>query len=206
MLREIFIGKRPSQFTATHPFVKAFLLSEMFLWSAHNLFMPIIAVYVIKNIKGGTLEAAASGISVYLISRVLFELISGIFISKGSDRKKILIMIVSMTFLSVSYIGFILAKDLVLLFSSYFLMGMSLGLASPARMALFSMHLDRNKETEEWSFHDALSFIGMALAGALGGFVAQAYGFRIVFSISVVLNLLAIVPYVTYFSKAEKKT
>ena len=204
MLKEIFIGKRPSQFTTTHPFVKAFLISEMFLWSAHNLFMPIIAVYVIKNIKGGTLEVAASGISVYLISRVLFELISGMFIAKGSDRRKLLIIISSMAFLSVSYLGFMVATDLLTLFLSYFLMGLSLGLASPVRMALFSTHLDRNKETEEWSFHDALSFIGMALAGALGGFIAQAYGFKIVFSASVILNLFSIVPYIAYFSKVDK--
>ena len=45
----------------------------------------------------------------------------------------------------------------------------------------------------------------MALATALGGFIAASYGFRLLFIIAGLVNLFAIPPYLLYLNRKKKK-
>lgn len=194
MLSDIFLGKRPSNFQI-NPFVKAYIISELFLWSAWSFVAPIFAIFVVNEITGANVETAALAYSIYLISRVLFELISGKFLLKTGDRKKLLLAILGIYCLSIAYVGFWLSTSIIMLFTSYFILGIGLGIASPAKNAIFSIHLDKNKESTEWGISDASSFICMALATALGGFFAHQFGFRPLFLLAAIINLLSIIPY-----------
>lgn len=198
MLKEQFLGRNPSHFLNINPIVKAYIISESFLWSAWNFVTPIFAVFVIQEIEQGNVQVAASAFSIYLVTRVIFELISGNYSAKKSDKKKILITIMGMCCISISYIGFSFTNTIYELFLYYGIAGMGLGIASPAKNALFSVHLDKDKETTEWGMADAAAFISMALATALGGFIAGTYGFHILFIIACTVNLLAIIPYLLY--------
>src|SRR4051812_907721 len=71
------------------PIVKAYIISESFLWSGWNLVIPIVALFVTTDIKGGNIQAAATGYSIYFMTRVVFELISGRYLSKTSDKQKL---------------------------------------------------------------------------------------------------------------------
>jgi MFS family permease len=194
MLSDIFLGKRPSHFKI-NSIVKAYIISELFLWSAWDFVMPIFALFVVTDIARANIETAAFGYSIYLISRVLFELISGRYLYKTGDRKKLLIAIVGIFCLSIAYIGFSISNSIIMLFSFYFILGMGLGIASPAKNAIFSIHLDKNKESTEWGITDAASFICMAMATALGGFFAHQFGFRPLFLLAAIINLFSIIPY-----------
>ena len=198
MIREQFIGRNPSHFQV-NPLVKSFIISEAFIWSALNFFVPIFAVFVTTKIAGGNIQLAASAYSVHLISRVVMELIICKKLTKTRDIDKLKITIAGLFLLSLSYIGFALTRTIIPLFAFYSLTGIGLGIASPAKNSLFSTHLDKNKEPTEWGIYDAVVFFGMALATALGGFIASAYGFELLFILASVLNLIGILPYVLYF-------
>ncbi len=195
MLREKFLGRNPSHFKI-NPIIKAFILSEAFLWSAWNFTTPLFAIFVINDIEGGTIQAAATGYSLYLVTRVIFELISGRLLAKSGDKRKFFLAIFGIFCLSIAYIGFSFSTTILQMFLFYFVVGIGLGTASPAKNSLFSIHLDKNKEATEWSLADAVTFICMALAAALGGFIATQYGFKSLFILASVINFLSIIPYV----------
>lgn len=197
MFIDRFLGRRPSHFEI-NPIVKSYIISETFLWSAMDFVFPIIALFIAKNIPGGSIQTAASGYSIYLISRVIFELISGRILQHTKDKKKMIIAIVGIFCLSLAYFVFAFTNTLYLVFLSYAILGAGFGIASPAKNALFAIHLDKNKESAEWSLNDAVCAIAMALSTALGGFVAAEYGFQIVFLIAGILNLFSILPYLLY--------
>lgn len=197
MLREQFLGKNPSHFQI-NPVVKSFIISETFLWSAWNFVTPIFAIFVVSNIEGGNVQIAASAFSAYLIARVFSELASGRYLLKTNDKTKFLVTIIGMFFISLSYVGFAFSRTILFLFIFYAVAGIGLGIASPAKNSLFSTHLDRNKEPSEWGIYDAATFIGMALAAALGGFIANQYGFSFLFLLASIINLLGIFPYLLY--------
>ncbi len=200
MFIDRFLGRRPSHFEI-NPVVKAYIISEAFLWSAWDFVIPIFSVFIVKNIPGGDVQIAAIGYSIYLITRVVFEIISGKLLQKGGDRKKFIMTIAGMSCLSIAYFGFAFSHSILLVFGFYSLLGIGLGIAAPAKNSLFSIHMDKNKEATEWSLTDAVSFICMALATALGGFIAASYGFFALFILAAIVNLFAMVPYFAYVFK-----
>ena len=88
------------------PIVKAYILADTLLWSAWSLTTPIFAIFVVTRISGGNIEVAATGYSIYLISRVIFELLSARYLSKKSDRAKFKITVTGMFCMSSAYMGF----------------------------------------------------------------------------------------------------
>ncbi|MBI2049413.1 MFS transporter [Candidatus Roizmanbacteria bacterium] len=204
MLSEFFIGKRPSNFHI-NPLVKAFIISECFLWSAWNFIIPIFAIFAVNNIIGGKIELAASGYSIHLVFRVIFELIIGRYLSKRPDIQMIRIAIFGSLLLSVSYLGFIVTATIPMFFFYYAVAGIGFGILSPAKKTLFAIHLDKDKASVEWGLTDAIVFICIALAAALGGFIAQTYGFRTLFVLSAIINTISIVPYLLYSEHLKEK-
>lgn len=200
MLRESFLGHNPSHFNV-NPVVKAYIIADSFLWSAWNLITPIFAVFFVDNINSGSIQLAATGYSIYLISRVVFELLTGPYLAKSSDRKKFISTALGMTLLSVAYLGFSISTEIFQVYIFYAVAGMGLGIATPAKNSLFSMHLDKNKETTEWGVSDAISFVCMALATALGGFIAGEFGFVILFYVAAIVNILGIIPYIPFLAR-----
>ncbi len=197
MIKEIFIGKKPSDFRM-NSIVKAFIVSEIFLWSSWNAITPIFAIFAANKIPGGNTEIAASAFSTYLIVRVIFELISGRYLAKSKEIQKFIISILGIILISLGYLGFAATGNIISLFFFYGLIGMGLGIASPAKNSLFSMHLDKDKEVTEWSIYDGFVFMGMAMSAAIGGFIANRYGFAFLFYLVATTNLLSIIPYVLY--------
>lgn len=204
MIKEIFIGKRPSDFHM-NPVVKAFIISEIFLWSSWNAIIPIFAIFAATQIPGGNTEIAAASFSCYLIVRVIFELISGRYLSKSNEMEKFVVSIIGIILMSLGYLGFALTKNVSSLFVFYSIIGIGLGIASPAKNSLFSMHLDKNKEVTEWSIYDGFVFMGMAMSATIGGFVANRYGFVFLFYLVAVTNLLSIIPYALYAKRRKVK-
>lgn len=200
MLKEIYLGRNPSHFHMNRV-VKAFIVSETLLWSAWNFVTPIFAIFVVSDIKGGNIEIAASAFSVYLITRVLLEIIAGRYLLSKTDGNKFTTTIIGMALMTLAYIGFSLTHTISLLYLFYVLIGIGLGIASPAKSSLFSNHIDKSKATTEWSLYDAITLIGVALATALGGVIASTYGFKVLFLLSALINGLGTIPYLMYRSK-----
>jgi MFS family permease len=204
VIKEIFIGKKPSDFHM-NGVVKAFIVSEIFLWSSWNAIIPIFAIFAATKIPGGNTEVAAASFSAYLIVRVIFELISGRYLSKSKDNQKFVISIIGIVLMSLGYVGFAMTKEVWELFLYYGVIGVGLGIASPAKNCLFSSHLDKDKEVTEWSIYDGFVFMGMAMSATIGGFVANRYGFAFLFYLVAVTNLLSIIPYILYAKKKSVK-
>lgn len=204
MFKEIFIGKPLSHFHI-NPIVKAFVVSEMFLWSAWNSTAPIFAIFAVTHIPGGNTEIAASAFSTHLIVRVVFELISGRYLLKTTEKKKFLLTIIGILLVGMSYMGFAFIQTFFSVFLFSGLSGMGFGIASPAKNSLFSTHLDKNKESVEWGMYDAVIFIGMAFSAIAGGFIANKYGFEPLFIIAAAINMLSILPYILYLNTARRR-
>jgi sugar phosphate permease len=197
VIKEIFLGKKPSEFHM-NGIVKAFIISEILLWSSWNAIIPIFAIFAANKIPGGNTEVAAGSFSTYLIVRVIFELISGRYLSDSKDTQKFMISIVGIILISVGYIGFAMTKNVYSLFLFYSVIGVGLGIASPAKNSLFSSHLDKDREVTEWSLYDGFVYMGMAMAAIIGGFIANGYGFTFLFYLVAATNLLSIIPYILY--------
>lgn len=197
MLKDVLNGRLH---IADHinPFVKSFIISESFFWTAWSLFTPIFAIFATNSISGGSIAVAASTFSSYFIARIISELFISKIVSKTSENKKISIIVGGILIVSLSYLGFAFTKNVPFLYLFWITSGIGFGIATPPKLSLFSTHLDHNKETVEWSATDVINLTLMALATMLGGFIANQYGFKPLFILASAINILAIIPFLLY--------
>lgn len=202
MIKEMFLGKNPSSFHI-NPVVKAFIISESFLWSAWNFLVPILAIFAANNLPQGNIETASFAYSIHLAVRVVFELISGRFLASSNTHKKISVILIGVAAVTIAYLGLMISLNITIFFISMAIAGMGFGIISPAKNSLFSQHLDKTKASIEWGITDATVFIAIALAAALGGLIASKYGFATLFFVAACVNLLSIVPYAIFLYQKE---
>lgn len=184
-----------------NPIVVAFIFSEAFFWSAWNLASPIIAVFVVSTLPNGTIQTAAFGFTLYLLVRVITGLIVSNYIQFPSDRKRMVTDATGMTLLSLCYLLIAFFPTLLSFYIFFTIAGISFGISSPAKYPMFSLNLSRQQASRTWSTYDAITFTGMGIAIAFGGIVAGKFGFKNLFILSSIVNLIGIFPYWFYNTK-----
>jgi len=77
----------------------------------------------------------------------------------------------------------------------------SLGMAMniPGWTAIFTRHIDKGKEAFEWATRATVIGIGTGISGALGGIIANAFGFNVLFiGVGVFVLISAFLPFLIY--------
>ncbi len=162
--------------------IKILTYSDILILSGWGLVNPIFAVYITSQIQGGNLELVGLASAVFLILKSFVQ----IPVAKYIDQKKgevddAVVMTLGTFVISLVPFLFILAKSAPHVLVLQVLHGLGAALVTPGWMAIFTRHIDRHQEAEEWSIYMSMTSLGMALAGALGGFLAEAFGFKLVF-------------------------
>jgi len=184
-----------------NPIVTAFILSEAFFWSAWNFVTPILAVFVVDTLPNGNVRTAAFGFTLYLLVRVITELLVSNYIKFQSDRKRMFTDMVGMVTLSASYALIAVAPSILTFYIFFIIAGISFAISSPAKYSLFSINLGRSQASKTWGVYHAVTFTGMGIATALGGVIANQFGFKVLFIIAGTLNLFGLLPYWLYNMK-----
>ncbi|MBN2094032.1 MAG: MFS transporter [Candidatus Zambryskibacteria bacterium] len=71
-----------------------------------------------------------------------------------------------------------------------FLMGLFTAFTFPSYMAIFTRHIDKDKEGTEWGVYFTLTDLTSAALAAIGGFIAVQAGFPILIIIMVILSII----------------
>jgi len=85
---------------------------------------------------------------------------------------------------------YIFSKHIYLIFLAQVVYGLGSGLAYPTWLGLWSTHLDKKKESFEWSLYSTMTGLGTALTAAIGAALAQFVGFNFTFLFVGVLSLI----------------
>lgn len=177
----------------TNRIIKYLILSDLAFWTGWGFIIPILAVFVVQNIKGGSIFIAGMAEAVYWISRSLFNIPVGMFLDKRpSEKDDYFFMVFGLLIASLVPFGYVFAKTP---FHVYFLqgfLGLGMAMSLSAWSAVFTRHIDRGRESTEWALSSTSIGLGMGIAGALGGWLAYSFGFKIVFIIFGVLGLLGV--------------
>ncbi len=72
--------------------------------------------------------------------------------------------------------------------------------ANPGWYAIFTRHIDRTKESTEWTFENVGVGLASASAASLGGIAAKQFGFNNLFLIVGVLSVLGLIINVSLYN------
>ena len=181
--------------------LKILLLSSLFINLAAGFFGPIYAIFV-EQIGGDLLTAGSS--------YALFSIAAGILIfllSKWEDsikhQEKLLVL---GRFLAViGFIGYLLIQTPVHLFIVQIIFGVSVAIVTPAFDSLYSKNLTKGKFASQWGMWESMVAIVTGIAAIIGGFVAQNYGFKILFVIMLIMSIIAFIISLFLIKKKKRK-
>ena len=173
--------------------VQILLLYIFVVVAGASLFGPILAVFITKSVAGATLKTVGFAIAIYAITKSVIQIPLARKIDKYNGEKDDFFVM-----LAGALIGIIFPFSMLAVSAPWHLYGLEFlaGAGDASLMAayygIFARHVDRGSEGFEWSLFSAFGLtVSTALGGALGGILADAYGFKFLFFTAGVLNVFA---------------
>lgn len=164
------------------------MMADLFSVAGFGLIEPIIAVYFVEGIDGGSIFAVGIASMIYLLTKSLVQLPFSKYVDGHNNKKRWLIIGV-FVFSLVPFL-YIFATNIYHIYLAQILYGIGSGLAYPTWLALWSTHLDKKHEAFEWSLYSTLTGVGAALSAALGAGLAQVAGYPVTFMAVGILSLI----------------
>ncbi|KKP93126.1 MAG: hypothetical protein UR98_C0009G0004 [Parcubacteria group bacterium GW2011_GWA1_36_12] len=165
---------------------KILITSDFFLNLGWGLLSPIFAIFILERITGGdslkAAEIAGFAALFYWITKSLFEIPIGWFLDKKyGERDDFWFMVIGTLITALVPIGYLFSSAAwhIYLFQIVHAVGMAMAL--PSWLAIFTRHIDKGKEAFNWSMETTSIGMGAGIAGGLGGLIAAAFGFKILF-------------------------
>ena len=173
--------------------VKVLVFTDFFVNSALGSFAPVFAIFVTGQINHGTASVVGFATAAYWITKSLFQLPIARFLDKTDGERDDFWALFFGYFLSgfVPF-GYLFVSEPWHIYILQAWYGFLMAWAVPSWYAIFTRHVDKWKIGFEWSLQSVFS-VGIAIAGsaALGGYIVDRYGFRMLFVAAGIIATLA---------------
>lgn len=171
--------------------IKYLLVSDFIFWSGWGLVSPILAIYVVRQIQGGSEMVVGIATAIYWILLSILRVPLGVYLdSKGSEKLNYYYMTAGLFAASFISFGFIFVT---LPWHLYVLQAMH-AVAMVANFtgwsALFTRHIDKGREATEWGLDATSVGIGTGVSALVGSWAAAQFGFKMVFVFVGLLGLI----------------
>jgi MFS family permease len=177
---------------AINKVVKIMVFSDLFLNAGWGLVSPIFAIYIVGNIESGSAKVVGIAVGVYWLGKSFFQIPIAHYLDKNHGEKDDFGALIFGTFL-VSFIpiGFIFATLPWHLYLLQIFHALGMAFALPSWWAIFTRHIQKEREAFCWSLDSSIIGLGAGLAGILGGIIADRFGFVPIFILVSILGIVA---------------
>ena len=169
--------------------IKILMISDILILTSFGLTDPIIAIFFKENLKGGTILMAGLASTVYFVVKCAIQLPFSRYVDSHSDKARMRWLILGSILISATPFIYIFAEHVYVIFAAQVLHGIGSGLAYPTWLGLWSTHLDKKKESFEWSLYSTLTGLGTATTAAVGAALSQFIGFTFAFTMVGTISL-----------------
>lgn len=178
------------------------MFSDISVVTGFGLIAPILAIFIKDNLVGGTIFAAGLASTIFFITKSIIQLPFSRYVDKHDDNVKWLLL---GTFL-IGLVPFlyIFANSVIHIYIAQILYGIGSGLAYPTWLDLWSLNLDKDHESFEWSVYSTLVSLGAAITATIGAAISEFFGFTVTFVFVGILSLLGCFILIGLGQKKEK--
>jgi len=163
-------------------FIRYLIISDTVLFSATGLVAPIFAVFITDRIEGGDLTVVGLAATVFLATKSILQLpISWLLDRKKGERDDFLLMVAGSFLFTAVPLIYMVSTSPWHIYLAQFVFGMASAMNVPGWLALFTRHIDKEREAFSWALHSTSFQGGMAATAAIGAFVAKTFGFQTLF-------------------------
>lgn len=185
-------------------FIWILIWSALLITFGFGLITPIFAVFLTRQITGGTLAVVGIAEMIYLATKSIFQIPISLLIDKTPGEKiDFYCMFLGGILITIVPFLYLFANFPWQVFLLQFIHGLGAALDWPAWMGLFTRHIDENKESFEWSLQTTLGELGMAGAALIGGLLADRLGFKPVFLLVGIFSALTFLLLFIFYQKIK---
>ena len=166
------------------------MISDILVLTSFGLVEPILAIFFKEDLVGGTILTAGLAGTIFLLVKSVIQLPFSKYVDSHSYKERLRWLIIGSFLVSMVPFIYIFSKHIYLIFLAQVVYGLGSGLAYPTWLGLWSTHLDKKKESFEWSLYSTMTGLGTALTAAIGAALAQFVGFNFTFLFVGVLSLI----------------
>ncbi len=174
--------------------VVAFMVyADLIFFTAAGLITPIMAVFYVDRINGGTIALAGLATALFWVVKSAVQVPVSLYAdNRKGERDDFVLMVIGYVIAAlVPFLYFLFVTEVWQVYLLEALSGAGYGLLTPTYLAMFTRHIDRQKENFEWTLHSNAVGLGYASAAAIGGVLAERFGFRPVFLLTSIIMILS---------------
>lgn len=172
--------------------IRVLITSDFLLQSGWGLIGPIFAIFLTKQIQGGSLEMVGFIAATYWVTKSVVQPFIAHFLDvKRGERDDFRILIGGMYLANLIPLGYAFSTQLWHVFTLEFIQGLAMACVVPSWSAIFTRHIDQGREAFSWSLESTGIGFAAGIAGAFGGILAGILGFKAVFVIVSIFGLIS---------------
>lgn len=181
--------------------IKTLVLGDVLFFSAFGLVGPIFAVFVTGQIPGATVATVGFAATINLVIRAALQMPIARYIDKRRGEKDdFFLMIFGSLLVSLVPFIYLFIKTIPQLYLAQVLLGVGGSFANPGWYAIFTRHIDKSKEGTEWTLENVSVALAAAGAAAIGGLIANRFGFQTLFLMVGILSFIGLVIQISLYS------
>jgi MFS family permease len=170
--------------------IRALIVSDFFLFFSIGLLSPIFAVFILHNIAN-KMEVIGYAVSLYWLTRVITVIpLSRLMDKMKGELDEYYFMIIGTFIISCIPLFYIVSSQPWHIYLLQIIMGLGNSMAVPAWRILFTNHIDSRIVGYEWSLEDVGVGVATASSATLGAFIADKFGFNLLFIIIFFFGLI----------------
>jgi len=162
--------------------IRVLIASDFLLQSGWGFVGPIFAIFLTRQIQGGSVALVGFVAATYWITKSLIQPFIAHYLDKNHGEKDDFIFLVRGMFVAnLIPLGYIFSTQPAHILILEFIRGLAMACVVPTWAGIFTRHIDKGWEAFSWSIESTSVGLAFGFAGALGGIIASILGFKIVF-------------------------
>ncbi len=158
--------------------IATLIATDLFVFTGFGLTAPIFAIFIERNVIGGSIAAAGIAQTIYMVVKAILQL----FIGRFNDRdpaylREYWTSLIGYAIIAVVPFLYITVDTIAQLYAVQALFGIGAAFAYPGFMTIFTKFADRQREGLEWSTYSTAVFLGMAFSATVGAWSVERFGF-----------------------------
>ena len=172
--------------------IRILISTDILLQSGWGLIGPIFAIFLTRQISGGKLEMVGFVAATYWLTKsVVQPFIAHALDKKGGERDDFKLLVTGMFLANLVPIGYFFSTQIWHIFLLEAFRGLCMACVIPSWSGIFTRHINKGWEAFSWSLESTGVGFAAGTAGAFGGILAAAVGFKVVFILTSIFGLTA---------------
>ena len=172
--------------------IRILIGSDFLLQSGWGLIGPIFAIFLTGQIRGGNLAVIGYATAIYWVSKSIVQPFIANYLDRNHGEKDdFAFLVVGMYVANLIPLGYIFSFLPWHIYALEFIRALAMACVVPTWYAIFTRHIDKDREAFSWSIESTGIGFAAGISGAVGAWLAGLFGFKIVFVLVTLFGLLS---------------